>query len=354
MSDLDTLTVMKKKKHDIELKGKNFITTQDWTTAELEYILNMAADARKIRQSSTLHGKTVALLFFNPSLRTRTSFELAMYELGGHAVVLQPGKDAWGIEIKEGAVMDGEAEEHIKEATNVLSRYCDAVAVRAFPKFQSWEDDRKDLVINSICRWTDKPVINMETIVHPCQELALMMTMKKYLKNLQAKKFLLTWSYHPKPLNTAVANSAALISTKFGMNLTILRPKEYDLDDYFVESAKKNAKAYGNTVTVTDNIEEAYKDADFVYAKSWGSLQYYGDWEEEKKVRGSLKHFIVDKDKMRLTNDAFFSHCLPMRRNIIATDEVVDSEHSLIYEEAENRLHTEKALLVCLLGGGVE
>jgi len=338
----------------MKLKGRNFITTQNWTTAELEYILEMAVKARKTRQISVLNGKTVALLFFNPSLRTRTSFELAMYELGGHAVVLQPGKDAWGIEIKEGAVMDGEAEEHIKEATKVLSRYCDAIAVRAFPKFENWEDDKKDLMINSICRWADKPVINMETIVHPCQELALMMTVKNHLKNIHGKKFLLTWSYHPKPLNTAVANSAALISTKFGMNLTILRPQGFDLDDDFMKSAEQNAKIHGNTVTVTDNIEEAYKDADFVYAKSWGSLQYYGDWDEEKKIRGTLKHFIVDRNKMKLTKDAFFSHCLPMRRNIIATDQIVDSEYSLIYEEAENRLYTEKALLACLLGDGIE
>jgi N-acetylornithine carbamoyltransferase len=190
----------------------------------------------------------------------------------------------------------------------------------------------------------------METILHPCQELALMMTIKAHCKNPQGKKFLLTWSYHPKPLNTAVANSAAIISTRFGMNLTILRPEGFDLDKDFINIAEKNTEEYGNKINVTADIEEAYRGADFVYAKSWGSLKYYGKWNEEKIIREGLKHYIVDNEKMKLTSNAFFSHCLPMRRNVIAADEVTDSEYSLIYEEAENRLHTEKALLASILG----
>ena len=134
------------------------------------------------------------------------------------------------------------------------------------------------------------------------------------------------------------------------MNLTILCPKGYDLDETFIDIASKNAVAYGGKVTVTDDIRLAYSGADFVYAKSWGSLEYYGRWDGEKKIRDGQKHFIVDSDKMKLTNNAFFSHCLPLRRNIKATDEVVDSKNSLIYEEAENRLHTERALLSAILG----
>jgi len=253
------------------------------------------------------------------------------------------------MEFRVGVVMDGEAEEHIKEAINVLSKFCDAIAVRAFPKFSNWEEDKKNIVIKSICKWASVPVINMETILHPLQELALMMTIKEHFKNPEKKKFLLTWTYHPKPLNTAVANSASQISTRFGMNLTVLRPNHYDLDKDFMKIAEKNAEKSGNKIVVTDSIKEAYKGADFVYAKSWGSLDYYGKWDEEKKIRDGLKHFIVDKEKMALTNNAFFSHCLPLRRNVKATDEVIDSKNSLIYEEAENRLYTEMALLASIL-----
>ncbi|OGL47417.1 MAG: acetylornithine carbamoyltransferase [Candidatus Schekmanbacteria bacterium RBG_16_38_10] len=333
------------------VKNKNFINTQDWSKEELDYVLTLAEDMKRNGWRKTVEGKTLAMLFFNPSLRTRTSFEVAMYQLGGHAITLQPGKDAWGIEIKEGVKMDGDAEEHIKEATNVLSRFCDAIAVRSFPKFQNWDEDKRDSTLATICKWSSKPVINMETIRHPCQELALMMAIRSHFNNRQEKKkFLLTWTYHPKPLNMAVANSAAMISTRYGMNLTILCPKGYDLDKTFIDIASKNAVAYGGKVTVTDDIRLAYSGADFVYAKSWGSLEYYGRWDEEKKIRDGQKHFIVDSDKMKLTNNAFFSHCLPLRRNIKATDEVVDSKNSLIYEEAENRLHTERALLSAILG----
>jgi N-acetylornithine carbamoyltransferase len=190
----------------------------------------------------------------------------------------------------------------------------------------------------------------METVVHPCQELALALTLKEHLPSPAKKKFLLTWTYHPKPLNTAVANSAALIATKLGMDLTILRPKGYDLDAGYLQDAGENAKHYGGSIRVTDDIDAAYRGADFVYAKSWGNLSYYGRWEEEKPIREQLKHFIVDARKMALTNGAKFSHYLPMRRNVKATDEVVDAPYSVIYDEAENRLHTTKALLASLLG----
>jgi N-acetylornithine carbamoyltransferase len=337
---------------DPKAEGRSLLSTQDWPKEDLVRLLDLAQAMKdgKVPSRPVLAGKSVALLFFNPSLRTRTSMELAAWQLGGKAVVLQPGKDAWPIEVKDGVVMDGEAEEHVKEAVKVLAGFCDAIAVRAFPKFQDWSLDKQDPVLTSIAKWSDKPVINMETIVHPLQELALAMTMHKHFgPDLKGKKFLLTWTYHPKPLNTAVANSAAMIATRMGMDLTILRPAGYDLDDDFMAIVKKNAQENGRSIAITDNIKEAYHGKDFVYAKSWGSLKYFGRWDEEKPIREGLKHFIVDRAKMELTNRAFFSHCLPMRRNVKATDEVVDSAQSLIYEEANNRLHTAKALLATVL-----
>ena len=194
---------------------KNFINTEDWSKPELEDLLSVAAELKNNPFHQNLKNKSFALLFLNPSMRTRTSFELGIQQLGGTAIILQPGKDAWGIEFENGVVMDGEAEEHIKEVAQVLSTYVDAIAVRAFPKFVDWDVDKQDKVIKSFVKYASVPIINMETIVHPCQELALMMTIKKHLGEVKNKKFLMTWTYHPKPLNTAVANSGISISSKF-------------------------------------------------------------------------------------------------------------------------------------------
>ena len=191
---------------------KHFLSTEDWSQPQLESMLVDAGYLKQHPLQNHLAGKSIALLFLNPSLRTRTSFELGMQQLGGMAIVLQPGQDAWGIEFEPNVVMDGDAEEHIKEVAGVLSSYVDMIAIRAFPAFEDWQLDRMDHKIKGLAQHASVPVINMETIVHPCQELALMMTIKNHLKVVKRKKFLLTWAYHPKPLNTAVANSALLSS----------------------------------------------------------------------------------------------------------------------------------------------
>ncbi|WP_395377248.1 N-acetylornithine carbamoyltransferase [Marinicella sp. W31] len=329
---------------------QHFINTEDWSQQALEDLLATATDLKNNPFHDALKNKSVALIFLNPSMRTRTSFELGIQQLGGVAVVLQPGKDAWGIEFKPHTVMHGTAEEHIQEVAAVLSTYVDAIAVRAFPQFQDWQEDRLDQVIQSFARYASVPVINMETIVHPCQELALMMTIKNHFPEPKRKKFLLTWTYHPKPLNTAVANSALSISSKFGMDVTLLCPtQDYLLDAHYMELAKTNCDAHGASFSISHNIESAYQDADFVYAKSWGALSHYGDPEAEFQLRQQYQHFIVNSHKMGLTHQAKFSHCLPLRRNIKATDAVMDADYCVAIEEAENRLHTQKAMLLQLL-----
>jgi N-acetylornithine carbamoyltransferase len=320
---------------------RHFLSTLDWSKEELAQLLDDAALFKKERKGRRdMAGKTVALVFFNPSLRTRTSFEIGVFELGGHAVVLEPGKGAWPIEFQEGVVMDGEAEEHVEEVARVLSRYCDLICVRAFPKFQDWSVDREDRVIRAFAKYATVPVLNMETITHPCQELAMLLTLREKLGTFAKKKFVLTWTYHPKPLNTAVANSALIAAVKMGFDVTLLCPTpEYRLDERYMSVGP---------VTVTHSIEEAYRGADFVYAKSWGALPYFGKWEAEKPIRDAHKNFIVDEAKMALTNDAYFSHCLPLRRNVKATDAVVSGPRSLVIDEAENRLHVQKAIMVKL------
>jgi N-acetylornithine carbamoyltransferase len=249
-----------------------------------------------------------------------------------------------------GAKMDAEPEEHVIEAARVLSRYCDLIAVRAFPKFEDWQDDRRDKVIRAFAEYATVPVINMETITHPCQEMAHMLTLQEKLGPTDGKKFLLTWTYHPKPLNTAVANSALIIAAKFGMDVTLLCPTpEYALDERYMNAARELTEQNGRSLTVSHDIEQAYSGADVVYAKSWGALPYFGNWEAEREIRKNYEHFIVDSEKMVLTNNGLFSHCLPVRRDVKVTAEVLDSPQSIAIDEAENRLHVQKAIMAGLL-----
>ncbi len=330
---------------------KHFLNTQDWSRADLDALLAQAATFKRDKLGDQLKGKSIALVFFNSSLRTRTSFELGAFQLGGHAVVLQPGKDAWPIEFKLGAVMDGEAEEHIAEVAKVLSRYVDLIGVRAFPKFVDWTVDREDRVLRGFAEHATVPVINMETITHPCQELAHVLALQEHFgtRDLRGKKYVLTWTYHPKALNTAVANSALTIATRMGMDVTLLCPTpEYILDERYMDWGARNVAENGGSLTVSHDIESAYRGADVVYAKSWGALPYFGNWEPEKPIRDAHRHFIVDEAKMALTNQGVFSHCLPLRRNIKATDAVMDSASCIAIEEAENRLHVQKAIMAAL------
>jgi N-acetylornithine carbamoyltransferase len=331
---------------------RHFLTTLEWSRAEIDALLDDAARLKAGLQARDLAGRAVALLFFNPSTRTRTSFEIGVHQLGGHAVVLEPGKGAWPIEFEPGVVMDGEAEEHISEVARVLSRYADLICVRAFPKFRDWTVDREDRVIREVARHATVPVVNMETITHPCQELALGLTMREHLGHTDGKRFLLTWTYHPKPLNTAVANSAAIIATKLGMDVTLLCPSaDYHLDERYMTAAADHARQHGRRFEVSYDIDSAYRGADFVYAKSWGALPFFGRWDEEQPMREAARHFIVDERKMALTPKARFSHCLPVRRNVKVTDAVLDSPASVAIDEAENRLHVQKAVMRRLIAG---
>ncbi len=336
---------------------RHFLSTQDWSRAELDALLVAAAKFRRAPLGRQLAGRSIALLFFNSSMRTRTSFELGAFQLGGHAIVLQPGKDAWPIEFELGAVMDGEAEEHVAEVARVLSRYVDLIGVRAFPQFRDWAVDREDRVIRAFAQYATVPVINMETITHPMQELAHMMALWQHFggaspgEALAGRRYVLTWTWHPKPLNTAVANSALQIATRYGMHVTLLCPTpEYLLDRRYLDFAERNVAEQGGSFRVSHDPDEAYRGAEVIYAKSWGALPYFGRWDDEKPIRDAHRHFIVDERKMALTDRAVFSHCLPLRRNVKATDTVMDSPACIAIDEAESRLQVQKAVMAALAG----
>jgi N-acetylornithine carbamoyltransferase len=331
----------------------NFLTTADLTKGVLEQLIASALRFKSGHdQAEPLAGRSIALVFFNPSLRTRASMQIGVYELGGNAVVLEPGGTSWTLEHREGAVMDADKTEHVAEFVRVLGRYAAAIGVRTFAALQNWNEERTDPILNAFARYSEVPIINLESAMHhPCQATADMMTIREKLGEGR-KKVLLTWAWHPKPLPMAVPNSFALASAQMGHDLVIATPPGYELDEELMRTIKQEATAAGGSVSVTNEVEEAFDGVDVVYAKSWGSKAFYGAPEKDIAARAQYRgKWIVDEPKMARTNSALFMHCLPVRRNVIVTDGVIDSSASVVIDEAENRLHVQKAILTKLLSG---
>jgi N-acetylornithine carbamoyltransferase len=335
---------------------KDFLSTTDWSRDELERVIEKALRFKSgDEKSRPLARRSIALVFFNPSLRTRASMQVGIFELGGNAVVLEPDGTSWALEHTEGAVMDADKTEHVAEFVRVLGRYCAAIGVRAFAQLVNWEEERRDPILNAFAKYTDVPIINLESAMHhPCQALADVMTIREKLG--EGKKHVtLTWAWHPKPLPMAVPNSFALAAVQMGHDLVIAHPEGYELDEELMRSVESQARAAGANVQVVHEIEKAFDDAEVIYAKSWGSRFFYGAPEKDVEARVGLRHeWIVDEEKMQRTHDAIFMHCLPVRRNVIVTDQVIDGKRSVVIDEAENRLHVQKAIITKLLGGGQE
>jgi N-acetylornithine carbamoyltransferase len=330
---------------------KNFLNTADYSRAQLESLID-AALRFKSRADVTkpLQGRSVALVFFNPSLRTRASMQVGIYELGGNAVVLEPGGTSWTLEHRAGAIMDGAKTEHVAEFVRVLGRYCAALGVRTFAALQDWQEERTDPVLQAFAKYADVPLINLESAMfHPCQALADMMTIREKL-GTGRKRVVLTWAWHPKPLPMAVPNSFALAAAQLGHEVVIAHPQGYELDEALTENMSQRAVAGGGSLTITNDPVEAFSGAEVIYAKSWGAKQFYGAPEKDIAQRAQYRdHWIVERKKMKLTQDALFMHCLPVRRNVIVSDEVIDSPASVVIDEAENRLHVQKAVLAGLV-----
>jgi N-acetylornithine carbamoyltransferase len=326
---------------------KHFLTTADYKHAELEGLIDSALQFKANRsQSQVLAGKSVALVFFNPSLRTRASMQIGTFELGGNAVVLEPGGTSWTLEHRDGIVMDGDKTEHVAEFVRVLGRYCAAIGVRTFAALKAWNEERTDPVLTAFAKNSEVPIINLESAMHhPCQSMADMMTIREKL-GAGRKRVVLTWAWHPKPLPMAVPNSFMLAAAQMGHDVVVAHPPGYDLDDELMETARAQAAEAGGRVDVTNDIDSAFDDAEVIYAKSWGSSQFYGSPEKDIAYRAEYrKKWIVDEPKMARTNGGIFMHCLPVRRNVIVTDGVIDSQQSVVIDEAENRLHVQKAIL---------
>src|SRR5688572_11115024 len=286
---------------------KHFLTTADWTRDELEGLIDSAlqfkAGRTNIDSPKALAGRSVALVFFNPSLRTRASMQVGIGELGGNAIVLEPGGTSWTLEHRDGVVMDGDKTEHVAEFVRVLGRYCVGLGVRTFAALKDWEEERRDPVLNAFAKYSDVPVINLESAMHhPCQALADMMTLREKL-GPGRKRVLLTWAWHPKPLPMAVPNSFALAAAQMGHDLVIAHPPDYELDEELMETSRQRAIESGGSLEITNDIEEAFSGAEVMYAKRWGAKQFYGNPDRDIATRAQYRNkWIVDEEKMALTN----------------------------------------------------
>lgn len=273
-------------------------------------------------------GKNLSMLFFNPSLRTRMSTQTAAYNLGMSVSVLEANQ-AWKLETEEGAIMNGDAQEHIKDAIRVMSLYTDILAVRAFPSLLNKADDYNETLLNACIRYSEKPVISLESATrHPLQSLTDMMTIREL--GIERPKIAVTWAPHPKCLPQAVVNSFLEWSQVLEAEVVLAHPPGYELDAHFTKG-----------VHVTHNQAEALKGADVVYVKNWSSVSHYG-----LRLEG-FENWTVTEEKMRPTNHGKFMHCLPVRRNVVATDTVIDN--GIVYQQAANRVWAAQAVLAELL-----
>ena len=328
----------------------HLISLQDLSEAQVEDLLDLSLRIKRRAPGVQLNGRSVGLLFFRGSLRTRTSFESAINQLGGHTINLNASSDFWELEAQEGSVMDGRAPEHIKDAALVLSRYVQALAIRPALAGQSWESDRRDAGIRAWASYARVPVINMESAMwHPLQALADLMTMRETLGNLAGRELAITWTRSTTPASSAVTHSLLLAAVRAGMKVRIAHPPGYELDDQVQSEALRLAETRGTALEVVSNPQDAVCGAHVVYARSWQSLEDYGNPTLAASRRSRTSGWTVDEALMRLSADGRLMHAMPVRRNLEVTDEVLDGPRSLIYAQAANRLHTQKGLLTLLL-----
>jgi N-acetylornithine carbamoyltransferase len=332
-----------------QIDENNLITDQEWSVETINRVLEDAADIKAHPETyyDTLLRKSLCLYFFNPSLRTRNSFEVGINQMGGHASFVS-AESSWL----------GQDSESVKDTASVLSRYFDLIAIRMFPNAVDWEWCKSNHELREFAKWSRVPVINMEDdTFHPCQALTDAYTIQEALGGIQGKKITISWVYHPKPLPMSVPNSILLITTRLGMDVIFARPDEhYDLAEDIMETASQNASESGGKLTISNDIDEACDGADVIYAKAWGSKDFYGDPKAEKQIRMKYrgengKAWQMTGDRLaRASEGAKFMHCLPVRRNIEVADEVMDSPNSIAYDEAENRMHVQKAVMKFLMG----
>ena len=327
----------------MDLYGKDLITICDWKIKELEKVLSLAREVKKYRFSpkytNLLKDKTFLMVFYNPSLRTRISFEAAMTELGGHSQFLEPSK--MRVKLLE---VEGET---VKDSASVMTRYAHGIGIRILEDAVEKYGDG-DLLLREYAKYSNVPIINMaDDVYHPCQALADIMGVSKHLGDVKGKKLTMMWGYSPKMRSWCSVQSNLLISSRFGMNVMLAHPEGFDLDPNIIQTCKDYASESGGSFEITHDLKKAFEGADVVYSRNWMSHRRYeiGD-EAEKASYEKYRDWRCTKEFMKLTNDAYFIHPMPVDRGNEVDDEVVDSKKSIIYDIAENRLHVQKAIMI--------
>ncbi len=315
---------------------RNFISVKDIGNLDLAVKEALEIKADRYRFCELGRNKTLMMVFFNSSLRTRLSTQKAALNLGMNVIVLDINQGAWKLETERGVIMDGDKPEHILEAIPVMGSYCDVIGVRSFARFESKEDDYNEVILNQFIEHSGRPVFSMEAATrHPLQSFADLITIKEH-KTKPRPKIVMTWAPHPKALPQAVPNSFAEWMNAADYDFVITHPKGYELDPEFV----------GNARVEYDQMK-AFEGADFIYAKNWSA--YTGD--NYGKILSTDRSWTVSERQMAVTDNAFFMHCLPVRRNMIVTDEVIESPRSLVIPEAANREISATVVLKRILEG---
>tara|TARA_R100000935_G_scaffold38053_1_gene59348 strand:- start:4036 stop:4980 length:945 start_codon:yes stop_codon:yes gene_type:complete len=304
--------------------------------SDIEELLPLLEEALQLKKENTDpqlgKGKTLGMLFFNSSLRTRLSTEKAAKLLGMDVMVMNVNSDAWALEFEDAVVMDSNKAEHIKEGAAVISQYCDIIAVRAFPELQDKEKDNAESVINGFIKYASVPVVSLESATaHPLQALTDALTILE-IKTVKRPKVVLTWAPHPRALPHAVPNSFLEMMQRMDVDLVVTNPEGYDLNPNIIKDTK-----------VIHNQEKALENADFVYVKNWSSYEQYG------KVLSTDASWTFSNKKLAITNNAKVMHCLPVRRNVVIADEILDGENSVVIHQANNRTFAAQAVLKTIL-----
>ncbi|MBL8047479.1 MAG: N-acetylornithine carbamoyltransferase [Chthonomonas sp.] len=321
----------------------HFLSLRDFSREQIQALVDLGRELKANPHGDRLHKRVIGLLFMNPSLRTLASFQAAVGQQGGTSVVIQPGAGSWTLEFHDGAVMDGAAVEHVREAIPVLAAYCDVLGIRSFADQTYIATDLADQRMRHLAALSPKPVINMESASdHPCQALADWMTLDE-LQVPANGKFVLSWAWHPKPLPYAVPRAALNMAALRGMDITVLCPEGYDLPEAMMTEA-------GAHIRTSHDRADAMDGAQVLYCKSWCSPEFYGQPEAELAKRADLRDWCV-RESWFATADpqAKFMHCLPVRRNVKVADEVLDGPRSVVIQQAENRLHAQKSVLISQL-----
>ena len=337
----------------MDTRVKDFCDLADFSIEEVERLIMQASKLEQQSSMQMLQGKVLALLFLNPSLRTLTSFQASMIRLGGGTFVISPEMSIHGLETRSGIVMDGAAAEHIREAVPVIASYADAIGIRAIAQRNSLEDDLQDEYSKELRSLCDIPVLNLESSIrHPCQSLSDWKTLEDLSVPKQGGRFVFTWVYHPEALPLAIPGDTIHMAASRGMDVTVLRPDGFSLPKEIIDRAELAASLTGGSITQTNDRKNALEGAHNVYAGSWSSTTFYGDYPKDQKARGEYSDWCVDETWFKgITSDpCYFMHALPVRRGVEVEDHILDGARSVVVRQAQNRMFTQMSVLLDMLG----